>query len=476
MSQATIVLPTAGTVSGLAQTQNANAALDAIATGFAGASAPSEHEAFRTWYDTANGVKMRRKADDTGYVLDGSLDESGFSSRSSNTILGLGDLDRPIRITASITQTLTAAATLGAKWRTGPYRIESGATVIFDPNGSETINGATTLTIVGPADGFIFCNGSAFYTTGFASVAVLTNPSNTSQTLTYAAPVNWDMNLGAWGVLTATGSPTMAAPTHMVAGGHYVLRFIQDATGGRAVTWNAVFIGRGTGAMPQPNNQPNSTTMFVFESDGTNLYLTNVNRTPLVTTLTSGSGTFTSTAGATRQWARLVGAGGGGYGNTVGGAGGNTTFGSLTANGGAAGVGAGTAIPAAATASGGNLANISGGTATNGNNAAVSNSGNSGANSYLGGAGGGGSGTSQGVGAAGAANSGAGGGSGGSLGGAPGQGGNSGAYCEHLYVTPIAASYSYSVGAGGSAGGGAGSNGAGGAGGSGGIVVVEYFD
>lgn len=94
------------------------------------------------------------------------------TDRAANTILALADIGIMFRATAGFTQTLTAAATLGAGWWCG-YRVESGATVVLDPNGAELIDGAATKSIVGPASGFIWCNGTAFYTNGFPAAAGL---------------------------------------------------------------------------------------------------------------------------------------------------------------------------------------------------------------------------------------------------------------------------------------------------------------
>ena len=95
-----------------------------------------------------------------------------ITDRAANTILALADIGIMFRATASFTQTLTAAATLGAGWWCG-YRVESGATVVLDPNGAENIDGAATKSIVGPASGFIWCNGTAFYTNGFPAASGL---------------------------------------------------------------------------------------------------------------------------------------------------------------------------------------------------------------------------------------------------------------------------------------------------------------
>jgi hypothetical protein len=119
---------------------------------------------------TTNNVLKQRNAANLGWITIRTLDESFVLSRSSNTILGLSDKGKLIRATSGFTQTLTAAATLGDGWFVA-MRVESGATVVIDPNSSEQVDGAATLSIVGPSSGWIFCNGTGFYTVGFASTS-----------------------------------------------------------------------------------------------------------------------------------------------------------------------------------------------------------------------------------------------------------------------------------------------------------------
>lgn len=219
----------------------------------------------------------------------------------------------------------------------------------------------------------------------------------------------------------------------------------------------------------------------LYAFDGTNLFLLNPKfPQPTRTVLTSGSGTYTTPTGATRLNVRMVGGGSGGTGSGpsagAGGVGGDTTFGTLTAHGGASNSYSGNAN-AGATATGGDI-NITG--ATGGNpifGATVTNAGPSGAGgaSPFGGAGGS---VQSANGNAASANSGSGGsGAGGNTNAnvQGGTGGNAGAYCEKLFAPP-SATYTYGVGASGSAGSPGTGGSSGGAGGSGIIIVDEYYN
>lgn len=102
----------------------------------------------------------------------------------------------------------------------------------------------------------------------------------TQQALTFASTVNWDMSKGGVGTLSPTSNFTMAAPTSIAAGSYYILLVTQDATGGRTITWNAVFKAPGSQNMPQPIQTANKTTPYLFVSpDGTNLNLVTIPQT-----------------------------------------------------------------------------------------------------------------------------------------------------------------------------------------------------
>lgn len=200
------------------------------------------------------------------------------------------------------------------------------------------------------------------------------------------------------------------------------------------------------------------------------------NTQPTRQTFTSGSGTYTTPANATRIFVRMVGPGGGGGGATANnGANGSaaTTFSTFSAGNGGGGAASGGQGTGGGAASGGTV-NIPGGIGQGGTSSSVANNfpvGGQGASSVFGGSGGG---QSNAAGLNAATNSGAGGGGGG--GGSTtnsGAGGSSGGYVEGWLVAP-AATYSYLVGAGGN--GGAAGTFAGGNGAAGIIIVDEFYD
>ena len=90
--------------------------------------------------------------------------------------------------------------------------------------------------------------------------------------LTDGATIAWVASANQVCSVTLAGNRTMAAPSGLIDGGFYHLTVIQDGTGSRTLTWNAVF------KWPS-NTAPTLTTTaaeqdeFTFRSNGTNLYL-----------------------------------------------------------------------------------------------------------------------------------------------------------------------------------------------------------
>jgi hypothetical protein len=150
-----------------------NDVLAAIVTWNSGASDPATTFARMRAVNTTAGVVKRRNAANSGWIVIGTDDETLVLSRSSNTILDVSDFGKTIVATSTFTQTLDAAATLGDGWFCS-YRVESGATITFDPNSTENIDGATTKAVTGPSSGLIFCNGSNFFTVGFVATSLTT--------------------------------------------------------------------------------------------------------------------------------------------------------------------------------------------------------------------------------------------------------------------------------------------------------------
>ncbi len=95
------------------------------------------------------------------------------------------------------------------------------------------------------------------------------NFNNTA--LTFDATQDWALTANQVATLTLTANTTFDAPTQMVDGAFYSLIIIQDGTGSRTASWNTVFKWAG-GTAPTLTTTASAKDIFVWRSDGTNMY------------------------------------------------------------------------------------------------------------------------------------------------------------------------------------------------------------
>lgn len=126
----------------------------------------------QVWQDK-DGALQNIPAGSIGYsklsISDGDIAQSKLArtteARSSNTILGAADVGKTLLLSSTFAQTLAAAAALGNGWSIYIKNVGAGV-ITLDPDGSETVDGSTTL-LMPPGDGFwLICDGSGFYTAG----------------------------------------------------------------------------------------------------------------------------------------------------------------------------------------------------------------------------------------------------------------------------------------------------------------------
>ncbi|MGB0972705.1 MAG: DUF2793 domain-containing protein, partial [Mycobacterium sp.] len=88
--------------------------------------------------------------------------------------------------------------------------------------------------------------------------------------LTDGATIDWDTADGTNVHVTLAGNRTMNAPTNLRAGQLYTLEVIQDGTGSRTVTWNAVFLW-AAGTAPTLTSAGGARDLLMFVYNGTSL-------------------------------------------------------------------------------------------------------------------------------------------------------------------------------------------------------------
>ena len=147
--------------------------------------------------------------------------------------------------------------------------------LLASPTFTGTVTTANTLTI-GTAAYHVANGNLGIGTSSPAATLDVVGTVNTSkantlqQTLTDGVTISWDTSLGQVATVTLAGNRTMAAPTNLKVQ-TYILHVLQDATGSRTLTWNAVFKWPA-GVAPTLTTTASARDIFSFVSDGTNLY------------------------------------------------------------------------------------------------------------------------------------------------------------------------------------------------------------
>ena len=111
----------------------------------------------------------------------------------------------------------------------------NGDELILDVDGDTTITADTDDQIdfkTGGSDNFVLTSANAKFNTG---------AYNPEATLTDGATINWNASTEPVAKVTLAGNRTMAAPSNSVTGQFIALLVIQDGTGSRTLTWNAVY-------------------------------------------------------------------------------------------------------------------------------------------------------------------------------------------------------------------------------------------
>ena len=170
---------------------------------------------------------------------------------------------------AFTTLSATGVATLSAGTVSDPALTTSG-----DTNTGIFFPAADTIALVEGGVEVIRINSSANVGIGTSSpgakLAVVGTGYSPAITLTDGATLNWDTSLGQVAQVTLGGNRTFAAPTNLVNGGFYSLLIIQDGTGSRTISWNAVFDFAG-GTAPTLSTAAGSKDLITWRSDGTNM-------------------------------------------------------------------------------------------------------------------------------------------------------------------------------------------------------------
>jgi hypothetical protein len=138
-------------------------------------------------------------------------------------------------------------------------RVTGVTLVTIAPTFANVASKPTTLSGYGITDGASLTTAQQF----------TAQQNVTMSTLTYAATVNTNCDLGNVFYLAATGNFTLADPTNLGSGGCYVWFIKQDATGSRFITFGSKFKFAG-GVAPTLSTASNAMDRLVATYDATN--------------------------------------------------------------------------------------------------------------------------------------------------------------------------------------------------------------
>jgi hypothetical protein len=91
--------------------------------------------------------------------------------------------------------------------------------------------------------------------------------ADTLQTLTDGTSISWDLSIGGLAAVTLGGNHALANPSSLAAG-IYMLKVIQDGTGGRVLTYGTTYKFAG-GVVPILSSGAGQYDILSFFCDGT---------------------------------------------------------------------------------------------------------------------------------------------------------------------------------------------------------------
>ena len=244
---------------------------------------------------------------------------SSVISRSSGFTLSTLEQNNAIVCTQALTVSLLSAAVAGDGFVAVLINTSTG-NVTVDPDGSELIDGASTLIIPSMSSVTLFCNGSAWYTSGYTrsvttDVYRVRDSSDTSKALAFnlsgltTATTRTLTAQDKSGIIPVIETANLSIPA--TSSGPSSLSLAEDTDNGtnKVTVISPSTLGSDvTFTLPTASGVPALTSKFA------------------ITVYTSGSGNWTSPADITSETVFKVtgtgAGGGGGYGNTVGNGGG----------------------------------------------------------------------------------------------------------------------------------------------------------
>ena len=212
----------------------------------------------------------------TKSALDNSTNAS--STAYVDTAVTVAAVNAAVALTA--TSTTSLAISIGSKSltiQTGKAFLANTHFVSLVSNANSANFMAGMVTASNSATGALTVNVTATGGSGTLAdwnISLSGNPgatgvaaATTTQTLTDAATVAWDWSAGRIATVTLGGNRIIGLPTNLVTD-TFIFKVIQDGTGSRTLTWNAIFKW-GAGTAPVLSTVAGRVDLFTGYYDGT---------------------------------------------------------------------------------------------------------------------------------------------------------------------------------------------------------------
>jgi hypothetical protein len=209
---------------------------------------------------SASGTE-RMRIDSSGYVGIGTNSPSSFNSQARNLVVGTGSGANGITIYSGNTST---ADILFADGTSGSERVRGGINYTHSNESMHfRVNDSPRM--------YILSSGNVGIGTSSPSAKLQVNGNVLipEATLTDGATISWDVSTSPVAKITLGGNRTISAPSNSAGAGQFVsLLVIQDGTGSRTLTWNAVYEFASDTA-PTLTTTGGKGDLFVFRYNGT---------------------------------------------------------------------------------------------------------------------------------------------------------------------------------------------------------------
>ncbi len=194
-----------------------------------GASEPSTMYAYMLWLDTTNGLLKQRNGANTAWIIRDTAAETRVVAKSGAYTVIDDDFGKTFKASGTWSLALTAAATLlDGFWFA--LRNTGSGTITIDPNGSEQIDGATTVALAAGESCYVVCDGSAFFTIGRSTSSAASVVVPVRQTV-LSGPVD-STGLSAFGGSTGGTTVTATGTLYATAANGFGASGAVDVVGG----------------------------------------------------------------------------------------------------------------------------------------------------------------------------------------------------------------------------------------------------